>query len=161
MLKFNDVKRSQFWRGHIESQRGRPREMWKSINRLLGRQRSTTVGNSVIDADTMASFFKKKVNDIRASTADADEPTFSKNSGDCSLTCFELIDAQTVIKLIRDAPQKTSPKDPWPTWLLKNCANEVAPFITKLFNTSLSDGTVPAAFKTAIVTPILKKCGLR
>ena len=32
MRKLNDTERCQFWCGQIESQRGKPREMWRSIN---------------------------------------------------------------------------------------------------------------------------------
>ena len=73
---------------------------------------------------------------------------------------FESIDVQFVVKLIRDASPKTSPLDPLPMWLLKGCADEVALFITNLFNLSLSKGVVPATFKKAVVTPLLKKTGL-
>src|SRR5664279_1920812 len=137
MHKLNDVKRSQFWCGHIDSQRGKPREMWRSVNRLLGRQPSPTSGVGVIDADTMASSFRDKVDETRVSAADADEPTYTINSSDCSFMGFESVNVQAVIKLIRDAPPKTSPIDPLPMWLLKVCADEVAPFISKLFNQSL------------------------
>ena len=34
------------------------------------------------------------------------------------------------------------------------------PFIVELCNRSLSAGVVPAAFKTAYITPVLKKSGL-
>ena len=50
------------------------------------------------------------------------------------------------------------PLDPLPMWLLKDCTD--AHFITNLFNSSLSKDVVPAAFKKAIVTPLLKKTGL-
>ena len=36
----------------------------------------------------------------------------------------------------------------------------LAPFIVELCNRSLSAGVVPAAFKTAYITPVLKKSGL-
>jgi hypothetical protein len=32
MHKLNDDKRSQFWCGQIESKKGKPREMWRSVN---------------------------------------------------------------------------------------------------------------------------------
>jgi hypothetical protein len=78
----------------------------------------------------------------------------------CSFTAFEPVDVRAVIKLIRDAPLKTSPTDRLPMWLIKVCADEIAPFLAKLLNLSLSAGLVPAAFKTAIITPLLKKTGL-
>ena len=65
-----------------------------------------------------------------------------------------------MIKLISAAPAVSSPIDPLPMWLLKECADVVAPFITDLFNLSMSSGVVPGTFKTAIVTPIPKKTGL-
>ena len=131
--------------------------MWRSVNRLPGRQQSSTSGIGVIDVDMMATFFKNKVDEIRASTADADKPTYTMKPTNCS---FEPVDVHAVIKLIRDAPLKTSPIDPLPMWLLKVCADEIAPFLAKLFNQSLSADLVPAAFKTAIITPLLKKTGL-
>jgi len=36
----------------------------------------------------------------------------------------------------------------------------VVPFITELFNRSMSEGCFPAAFKEAFITPIVKKAGL-
>lgn len=47
-----------------------------------------------------------------------------------------------------------------PTWLLKACAGELAPFLCKLFNASLHAGVLPGTFKSAFVTPVLKKTGL-
>jgi len=42
------------------------------------------------------------------------------------------------------------------TRLLKNNVDVFAPFLAELYNRSLSTGTVPAAFKAAYVTPLLK-----
>jgi len=36
----------------------------------------------------------------------------------------------------------------------------VAPFITELFNRSMSEGRFPAAFKEAFITPTVKKAGM-
>jgi len=47
-----------------------------------------------------------------------------------------------------------------PTWLLKECASTISPFINILFNSSLSTGTFPSVFKSAVITPLLKKQGL-
>ena len=50
--------------------------------------------------------------------------------------------------------------DPIPTWLLKEMAVEISPFITALFNRSILEGNFPLAFRTAEITPILKKNSL-
>ena len=62
-----------------------------------------------------------------------------------------------VLCLINSLPNKQCSLDPIPTWLLKKAAPNLAPFLVKLFNKSLSDGVFPQSFKTSYVTPILKK----
>ena len=52
---------------------------------------------------------------------------------------------------------KSCELDPIPTSLLKECIDVLLPFITNLINLSIETGHVPSAFKTAAVTPLLKK----
>jgi len=47
--------------------------------------------------------------------------------------------------------------DPLPTWLLKKCVYIIAPFLCHLFNWSLEHDSVPSSFKSADITPLLKK----
>ena len=47
-----------------------------------------------------------------------------------------------------------------PTWLLKECVEELLPIITTFVNRSMQEGTVPKSLKHALVTPILKKDGM-
>jgi hypothetical protein len=54
-------------------------------------------------------------------------------------------------------PSKAQGPDNLPTQVLKECAQELTPSITTLFNSTLENGTVPHAWKTANVTPIHKK----
>ena len=49
---------------------------------------------------------------------------------------------------------------PSPTFLLKECLDILLPSITKLVNCSLTEGAVPAGFKKAIVSPLIKKSSL-
>jgi len=46
------------------------------------------------------------------------------------------------------------------TRLLKDTIDVLAPFCVELFNRSLISGTVPSHFKTAYITPLLKKADL-
>ena len=50
--------------------------------------------------------------------------------------------------------------DPIPTWLVKNCVQELVPAIAKMVNSSLDSGVVPNDWKLALVIPVLKKIGL-
>ena len=47
-----------------------------------------------------------------------------------------------------------------PTFLIKECSDILLPSITKLVNCSLMEGYIPDGFKTAVVSPIIKKATL-
>ena len=57
-------------------------------------------------------------------------------------------------------PDKSSVADPLPVSVLKQVADDIAPFLMELFNRSLAAGHFPSAFKEAFVTPVIKKPGL-
>jgi hypothetical protein len=56
---------------------------------------------------------------------------------------------------VKDSPTKASGLDP--TWLVKDFVQILAPYLTNLFNRSMSEGYFPEMFRLAKVTPILKK----
>jgi len=82
--------------------------------------------------------------------------TFTDLQSQLSLRLFTPLSWDDVIKLILSVP---SSLDPTPTWLLKDCVDLLSPYLTHLFNTSLSSGCVPDLFKVAYITPLLKKPG--
>ena len=55
---------------------------------------------------------------------------------------------------------KSCALDPLPTVQLKAVVDIIAPFLTELFNRSLSSGFVPDVFKAAYITPLLKKSNM-
>ena len=63
-------------------------------------------------------------------------------------------------KLIKQCPTKSCSQDPLPTWLLKKQLDIFVPIITDIVNQSLSPGTFPMSFRTADITPLLKKSTL-
>ena len=86
-------------------------------------------------------------------------PTFTDLQSQSSLCLFTPLSCGGVTKLILSAPAKQSSLDPTPTWLLKDCVDLLSPYLTHLFNASLSLGCVPDLFKVAYITPLLKKPG--
>ena len=151
-----NTRRSEFWLHTIKSQRSAPRKLWQTIDKVLGRGR--TPADNLISADEFHHFFEKKVADVRESTADAADPTYSPTSH--RLPSFSPVSVGDILGLIQCTPNKQSTADPLPTWLLKECAGTIAPFITQLVNRSISTGAVPTAFKVATITPLPKKPGL-
>jgi len=73
---------------------------------------------------------------------------------------FSEITADDVSRLIGRAKNKTCNLDPVPTWIVKEFADQLSPFVSVLFNASLRGGTFPSRMKHAMVIPGLKKAGL-
>ena len=148
-------KRESFWQAKVEAERSSPRQLWKSIDALMGRGRVQSC--DTIGAAEFHHFFETKVNGVRDATADAPLPSFSSVSSDCSLLEFQQLTIDDVVAVVRSLPDKQCSSDPLQTRLLKENVDVLAPFLVELANRSLSTGTVPAAFKAAYITPLLKK----
>ena len=112
-------------------------------------------------ADQFASFFSNKIKKIRDNFAppgteyDVDPP-----SDPSKITVFRQVFEEAVDKIIRMSPTKSCLLDPLPTFLIKECIDILLPSLTKLVNCSLMEGCVPDPFKSAVVTPLIKKPNL-
>ena len=115
-----------------------------------------------ITADQFRTFFIDKVARVRASTTSADSLPLGLSDplAGHGLLKFEPTTENEVMMLIRRLPNKQCSLDPIPTWLLKEVLDVIVPYLTVLFNSSLTTGIVPDGFKLAYVTPLLKKTGL-
>ena len=94
---------------------------------------------------------------MRAATADTDAPSFSRVRTGISLQSFTPFLVNDVVDAICLLPDKCSAADPIPTYALKRILDQIAPFITSLFNRSLASGRFPVPFKVASVIPVMKK----
>ena len=108
-----------------------------------------------------ASYFHNKIKTIR----DTFIPSGIKmdvhpSSDPPKINTFTEVTQETVDKIIRNLPTKSCLLDPWPTFLIKECSDILLPSITKLVNCSLMEGCVPDGFKTAVVSPLIKKATL-
>ena len=63
----------------------------------------------------------------------------------------------TVKECILSSARKSCELDPIPSKLLIECLDSILPSLTDQFNSSLATGIFPQCFKSALVTPILKK----
>ena len=151
-------KRETFWTAKIDAERSTPRQLWRSIDTLMGRGHSPTP--NAVSADEMHRFFDAKVAGVRASTSDAPPPSFSVAPLGCVLRVFRPLTTADVVAAVRALPDKQCASDPLPTRLLKDNVDLLVPFLVETFNRSLSLGVVPSVFKSAYVTPLLKKADL-
>jgi len=87
-----------------------------------------------------------------AATAGGLPPTFTAASVASSFTGFHKVTVvDDVISAICRLPDKSWVTDTLPTPQLKLIADLIAPFLTELFNRSLSTATVPTVFKSALI----------
>ncbi|XP_071508445.1 uncharacterized protein [Diadema antillarum] len=110
-------------------------------------------------ADRFSDFFTDKIDDLVKSFQKLPSDNLSHISFQSTQHCFHAfspIVRSQVQKVIRESRSTSSRRDPIPTWLLKNCVNELTPVITSIVNASLKDGHFPDSLKHAHITPILK-----
>ena len=98
--------REEFWRHKIDADSHDPRQLWRSIDALLGRGRAPL--SDVISAADFHRFFDDKVEGVRASTFDAPPPFFSPAPPDCRLIEFRPLTGEDVASAVRALPDKQS-----------------------------------------------------
>ena len=124
---------------------------------FLGQDTGRALTSDLIEASSFHEFFDRKVQAVRDATAVADEPVYRTLVADGELSAFDVTDIADVTTAIRRLPDKQCATDLLPTWLFKMCAEELAPFLCRIFNKSYTDGMFPTTYKAAYVTPLLKK----
>ena len=150
-------KSSNYWRDEIAASKGNTTRLWRTLHGVLGE--TTGDENCPHSAEDFASYFRDKVDAVRASTSTT--PTYDVPCrATPTLEEWTLVSVDEVEQLISSALNKTCELDPAPTWLVKEMRGLLSPFITLLFNKSLMSACFPAAFKQALVRPSLKKVGL-
>ena len=123
-------KRESFWTEKVHEQKSCPRELWQSVNDLMGR--GSTPTSSTIDATDFHRFMDDKVAGVRASADGAAPPQYTIAPPECSLHQFTQLSTDDVVAAVHQLPVKQSATDPMPTRLLKEHVDVFAPFLTAL-----------------------------
>ena len=114
-------------------------------------------------ADTFGSFFINKVSIIRAAfPLHAHLNTTNLNPPDTRAVLHDFVPVSEaeVRRFVLTSPCKSCDLDPIPTTLVRDCIDVLVTPITSIVNLSLSEGVFPSCFKTAYVSPLLKKSNL-
>ena len=113
-------------------------------------------------------FFSNKVDKIRRDiTAEHRDPA-SEEEGPrteaveqkalCDeFSSFSAINSEDLLDLVSKMSNKFCCLDPIPTFLLKECVDELTPILLFIINKSLTTGSFPTGMKKAVVKPTLKK----
>lgn len=157
--------KSQYYSGLICSHAGNTKTLFSVFNRII--QPPHSLPPHLYSSDTCNSlllFFNEKINKIHQHLGPSTSPlTFplSELPTPCHpLSTFELPNPSEISDLISKSKPSSCQLDPIPTVLVKSCLPSLLPLISAIIHSSLSTGIVPALFKSAAVTPLLKKPGL-
>ncbi len=152
------VKRENFWRTKVQCESSQPRQLWKSINHLLGRGRSPM--GETLSAGEFQDYFDSKCISLLAGEANHSKPSFAAAPAHVSFSQFQQVSPSLVAATLRSLPNKQSSQDLLPARFLKGCSDLLSPFLAEIVNRSFSQGEFPTRLSIACVTPILKKNNL-
>ena len=140
------------------------RKLCREIHKTLNNVSDATLPHHESEkllADQFASFFSNKIKKIRDNFAPSGtEYDIHPPSDPPKIIVFRQVSEEAVDKMIKMSTSKSCLLDPLPTFLIKECIDILLPSLTKLVNCSLMEGCVPDAFKSAVVTPLIKKPNL-
>ena len=155
-------KRKQFNKSSIESEKGNTKQLYKKLNKLLGQGESILPDscNDELLAENFKNFFTSKIKNIReniiSQSSGIPNNTSVEFSPPCELVKFNTITVDQLKDIVFSLPNKNSPLDEVPIWLLKECFEELSPTILTFVNKSIETGIFPDALKHAYVIPVIK-----
>ena len=140
------------------------KELFKTVTSMLGKTVNVFMPSTHEPSQLpglFSQFFTDKIETIRnAFSLSPDTSDVSAVFTGTALCEFSPVSEQFVHNIITQSIKTSCDLDPIPTPLLFEHLDSLLPIITKILNESLSSGTVPTEFKTAIVKPLLKKNNL-
>lgn len=137
-----------------------PKKLWNSLNSVLHREKTSILPDDSSDLSLSSKFgtyFIDKIKKIRAVFPTSNIPCSGPQNAPELFSTFEEVSSEEVLKILNRSPTKSCSLDPWPTFLVKECADILIQPLTQLINLSLSAGVFPDKFKSAVVTPLIKK----
>ena len=154
--------KSQYFSSLVASNSQKPQVLFNALNSLLNPCSNSTLVYSPALCNDFQRFFIDKIAALRPSDlpiAPAPPPVPPQPS---TLSFFEPASLSSLSAAVKHLRASNCPSDCLPARFLKDSTvfDSVAPFLLRLMNVILSSGCVPAAFKHAVVQPLLKKPNL-
>ncbi|KAI2647462.1 hypothetical protein H4Q32_023878 [Labeo rohita] len=155
--------KSQYFSSLITANHGNSKSLFTILNNITQPQDSLPphlYTNSF--CNSIMSFFNAKICNIyqHFDSIPHQLHTFGDlHSPTHTLSSFHLPSFSELTILIQKSKPSTCQLDPLPTYLVKSCLPSLLPIIASIIHSSLTTGIVPTSFKTAVITPILKRPG--
>ena len=145
----------------IAEHSGDHRSLWQAFNKILHccpKMYLPDHSSIAALANTFSSFFINKISITRSSfpSGSCSNVLTPPNTREVPHNLSHVTDAE-VRRLDLSAPCKSCDLDPLPTSLVKDCIDILVMPIVSIVNLSLSEGCFPSHFKSALVSPLLKK----
>ena len=155
--------KATYYRALVHENGDDPKKLWQVLRSALHRIPDKVLPSNSSQkklAEQFAAFFTNKIAKIRESFSSFSSFSLPSPMNPPGLVKFDDASPDDIATVIKNSPTKSCLLDPWPTFLVKDCLDILLPSITKLVNCSLLEGAVPDGFKSAVVTPLIKKSSL-
>ena len=137
------------------------KELHQIVNTLSNRHPPKILPTIYPSADLHSIFIKHFINKVEKHRANIASKhvtsTLVTGTTAATFSSFEKVSQITVKECILNSALKSCELDPIPSKLLIECQDSILPSLTDLFYSSLASGIFQQCFKSALVTPILKK----
>jgi len=166
------VSKKNYYQNYFSTNRSNIKKTWKGIKEIIGFKNGnssvppkivTSENRELTDCQSIANCFNNFFANVGENTANSVPATTSSASDFLPpkiVDTFVLseITSEEIEKLIEklNGKKATGPYS-IPISLLKIMSGSISQILAKIFNASLTKGTVPECFKLASITPIFKK----
>nr|XP_061827608.1 uncharacterized protein LOC133613810 [Nerophis lumbriciformis] len=164
------LAKAKYYSNLIHLNKNDPKFLFSTVASLT--QQGTPPSSSTHSADDFMNFFNKKIELIRKEIKDnasqlqlgsinTDTTVSTKDTAlQNSFSLFDEITLEELLRCVKGTKQTTCLLDPFPGKLIKELFVLLGPSVLNIINLSLSSGTVPLAFKKAVIHPLLKRPNL-
>lgn len=158
------VARKEYFSKLISTNSNNSKVLFSTIDSLINP--ASKLDNSLTSparCEEFATHFSDKIDNIRKTITQAAPNLLSAElTPPCNsnMDSFSLIDSATLKEVVSNLKVSSCPLDPIPTTLFKSTFDSLSEDVLAIVNDSLLKGIFPAALKTALVRPLLKKSNL-
>ena len=152
--------KSKYLSSIIASSSHHPRLLFSTIDSVVNPRSTVLSDVSTATCEEFVSFFSDKVTSVRQNICNLNLSLVDVCASSAPAAVFEHFEAislSSFTKVVSGMKPTNCPLDFIPAKFLKEVLSSVGPSLLVFINTCLSSGSVPAAFKHAMVRPLLKK----
>ena len=158
-------KRISYNRNALLASAGDTKALYKKVYKLTGEEtQEKPYGRDMKKlAGSFKNFFADKVNDIRLGIEEEGRELVRNLSVRDGVYLghkfeeFQCVTSEHLLQMISKMSNKFCCLDPIPTFLLKECSQELMPILLHIVNCSMMQGVFPGVMKNAVVKPTIKK----